>query len=485
MVGPSIPWGGVHVTLYLGDEHVTQHCKVLNTDGFDIVIGTDFLRRNPQVKNSSLQSPFALHGDLGSGLFSVPLELSGRKESGLRYVNRSDRTENYQLVQPVLKNGLAALQADLNEVQVESFASKEQHMMQLYCSRYLNNAYRFYWRSMGFCYANSPFSQLVKVLTKIALEGARVILSTPDRDTTGEHAPWRRLLDRMTVETTELPNGSIYVPEDSQETMHAPEWGSFLSIVSGSLNPVPVSDLQQVVVKELMAEKRGLTLPVLKKRSEYSSVTTTSGECCDEQETSAVSRPLADVDNRLSDTGSAIPPVDPEVLTLKHSAFLAQLLMDEVDLGESTHGGSHGHADFSMQATDSPTSQVVGTVHSPNNMPVSWYDVQDLQQFYRLRLRVIERRTRLDLLKTPCKMSIWSEEDDEEMTLFDSEVPVVYSFHYAQQGRQDWEDELPPKTMGRMKKQEKGNSNLHAKEDFVGKLESMNLDPRLSKLIQK
>ena len=68
---------------------------------------------------------------------------------------------------------------DLNEVQVELFASKEQHMMQLYCSRYLNNAYRFYWRSMGLCYANPPFSQLAKVLTKIALIGARVVLCTP------------------------------------------------------------------------------------------------------------------------------------------------------------------------------------------------------------------------------------------------------------------------------------------------------------------
>ena len=52
-------------------------------------------------------------------------------------------------------------------------------MMQLYCSRYLNNAYRFYWRSMGLCYANPPFSQLAKVLTKIALKGARVVLCTP------------------------------------------------------------------------------------------------------------------------------------------------------------------------------------------------------------------------------------------------------------------------------------------------------------------
>ena len=349
--------GGGDVTLCLGDEQVTQRCKVLDTDAFDNVIGTDVLRRNPQVKLLSLQRPYALHCDFGSGIFSVPLELSGRKESGLLYVNRSYRTENYQLVRPVLENGLAALQVDLNEVQVELFASKEQHMMQLYCSRYLNNAYRFYWKSMGLCYANPPFSQLAKVLTKIALEGARVVVCTPDWGTTGKHTYWRRLLDCITVGRTELPNGPIYVPEDSQETMPAPEWGSFLSIVESSLNPIPVSDLDQVVLKELMAETRGLTLLHLKKRSECSSVTTTSGQCSDAQETPAVSTPLADADDRLTDMASAIPPVDPDVVTLKHSAFLAQLLMDEVDLGESTHGGSHDHAVFSMQATVGYKSQ--------------------------------------------------------------------------------------------------------------------------------
>ena len=90
------------------------------------------------------------------------------------------------------------------------------------------------------------------------------------------------------------------------------------------------------------------------------------------------------------------------------------------------------------------------------------------------------------------------------MTLPDPEVPLVYSLHYVQQGHQDflhcacprypwgargghhdYEDELPPETMGRMKKQEKGNSNFHAEEDFCEKRESMNLDPRLIKLIQK
>ena len=54
-----------------------QHCGPLDTDVFDIVIGTDFLGNNPQVKMLSLQRRYALHCDFSSGLFSVPLELSG------------------------------------------------------------------------------------------------------------------------------------------------------------------------------------------------------------------------------------------------------------------------------------------------------------------------------------------------------------------------------------------------------------------------
>ena len=67
---------------------------------------------------------------------------------------------------------------------------------------------------------------------------------------------------------------------------------SFLSIVDGPLDSVPVSHLDKQVLKELMAENRGPTLLDLKKTSEYSSLTTTSGECSDEQETPAVSNPF-------------------------------------------------------------------------------------------------------------------------------------------------------------------------------------------------
>ena len=118
--------GDVDVTNCPGEESLTQHCRVLDTDAFDIVIGTDFLRRNTQVKMLSLQRPYSLHCNFGSGLFSVPLELSGRKESTLRYAAKTNyRTENYHLACHILENGLGALQVTLDEVQVELFASQQ------------------------------------------------------------------------------------------------------------------------------------------------------------------------------------------------------------------------------------------------------------------------------------------------------------------------------------------------------------------------
>ena len=109
-----------------------------------------------------------------------------------------------------------------------------------------------------------------------------------------------------------------------------------------------------------------------------------------------------------------------------------------------------------MQATNGPTDHVPGAKPTPNYMPVPWYDVQDLQQVLWAKAEGMERQTRLDLLKRTWKMCVWSEEDDEKMTLPDLEVPLVYSLHYVQQGRQSCRNELPPETMGRMKETGKG-----------------------------
>ena len=164
--------GEVDVPISLGDETVTQHCRVLDRDSFEIVIGTDFLRRNPQVKMVFLQRPYSLHCDFGSGLFSVPSELLGQKESGLRYASKTNyRTENYQLARHILENGPGALQVNLDEIQVDLFASRQQHIMQLYCLKHLNNAFCFFWKATGLAYANPLFSLLAKVLTKSLMRG--------------------------------------------------------------------------------------------------------------------------------------------------------------------------------------------------------------------------------------------------------------------------------------------------------------------------
>ena len=102
---------------------------------------------------------------------------------------------------------------------------------------------------MGLAYANPPFSLFAKVLTKITYEGGRVVMCIPDLGCSGEHAYWRRMLDRMPVGRVQLPDGLIYVPEDSDTAMQAPEVASFLCIVDGPLNLVPLCDLDQVLLK--------------------------------------------------------------------------------------------------------------------------------------------------------------------------------------------------------------------------------------------
>ena len=135
----------------------------------------------------------------------------------------------------------------------------------------------------------------------------------------------------MTVGRVQLPNGPIYVPEDSDTAMQAPEWASFLSIVDGSLDPVPLCDLDRVLLKEVMAQNRGWTLSDLKKGSpEHLSAKLTGRESPDGYlEPAAVKE---DANDQLSEIASTIPPVDPSCVDPKHSAFLALLWVEEVDL---------------------------------------------------------------------------------------------------------------------------------------------------------
>ena len=243
-----------------------------------------------------------------------------------------------------------------------------------------------------------------------------------------------------------------------------------------------------MLLKEVMAENRGLTLSDLKNRSpEHLSATLTGCESPDGYlEPAAVKE---DADDQLSEIASTIPPADPSFVDLKHSALLAQLLLEEVDLESTSEPASPvGKPVLHMQPmhTGEPVALIADAMARPasNNMPLFEHDTQELRRLLYLKAEGIERQERLQYLRQTWKSSIWSEEDDDSYTLPDPEIPLVYSLHYGQQCPPEWDDgSVPAETADRQKKKEHGKSNLHAQEDFLQKLESLNLDPRLKKLL--
>ena len=166
-----------------------------------------------------------------------------------------------------------------------------------------------------------------------------------------------------------------------------------------------------------MAENRGLTLSDLKKRSpEHLSATFTGCESPDGDLEPAAAK--EDADDQLSETASTIPPVDPSCVEVKHSAFLAQLLLEEVDLESTSEPTSPvGKPVLHMQHTHSgePVAQSSDALARPasNNMPLSEHDTQHLRRLLYLRAEGIERQERLQYLRQTSKSSIWSEEDDD------------------------------------------------------------------------
>ena len=109
----------------------------------------------------------------------------------------ASKSENYQLMGEVLGQDLKELGYCREDPSVELIASDKQHVLDLYCSKGKNCCYKFYWPSFGMAYGNPRFSELGKVLTKVALERFRVVLCSPDLGAHGGNEYWRTLLDRL------------------------------------------------------------------------------------------------------------------------------------------------------------------------------------------------------------------------------------------------------------------------------------------------
>ena len=238
--------GDCEVKVPMGSRSIAHRFYVMDTEAFDFALGTDFFVEHSQILSLSLQAPYVLQVDHGDVWESVPLEQSEHTPSYLRVCKKepstmmvASKTEDYQLLGDVLDQGLKELGYSPEDLNVELFASDKQRVLDLYCRKAKNCCYKFYRPSFGMAYGNPRFSELWKVLTKVALERSRMVLCSADLRAHGGNEYWRTLLDKLTLTSIQLPDDAIYVPLGRKTPIGKPGWGSMLSVSDGSLAPVP------------------------------------------------------------------------------------------------------------------------------------------------------------------------------------------------------------------------------------------------------
>ena len=270
--------GDCEVEVPMGSRTIAHRFYVMDTEAFDFVLGTNFFVQHTQIQSLTLQAPYLLHYyyyyvDHGDGMKSVPLEQSEHTSSYLRVSNEepsnmmaASKTEDYQLLREVLDQGLKELGYSREDLIVELCARDKQHVLDLYCSKGKNCCHKFYRPSFGMAYGNPRFSELGKVLTKVALERSRMVLCSPDWGAHGGNEYWRTLLDRLTITSVQLPDEAIYVPLGRRTPIGKPGWGSMLSVVDGGLTSIPWEDLDSTLVRTIQRESDRLALDDLKYR---------------------------------------------------------------------------------------------------------------------------------------------------------------------------------------------------------------------------
>ena len=175
------------VEVPMGSRRIAHRFYVMDTGAFDFVPGTNAFVEHSKILSLTLQAPYVLQVDHGDRWESVSLEQSEHTSSYLRVCKKEPSTmmfaskaEDYQRLGDVLDQGLKELGYSREDLNLELFASDKQHVLGLYCSKGNNCCYKFYWPSFGMAYGNPRFSELGKVLTKVALERSRMVLCSPD-----------------------------------------------------------------------------------------------------------------------------------------------------------------------------------------------------------------------------------------------------------------------------------------------------------------
>ena len=117
-----------------------------------------------------------------------------------------------------------------------------------------NCSYKFYWPSFGMAYGNPRFSELGKVLTKVALERSRMLLCSPIGEPMGATSTGEPLLDKLTISSVRLPDEAIYVPLGRKTPHWEARMGEYAQRGGRSLTTIPWEDLDPTLVQAIQRE---------------------------------------------------------------------------------------------------------------------------------------------------------------------------------------------------------------------------------------
>ena len=143
-------------------------------------------------------------------------------------------------------------------MKVDLFASQSDAQEDLFMTE-SNSAWFYDWSK--FCeggevlWANPPFDDLKKVVTKACLEPCKLILVSPGWN----KGNWRDLLTKVAVKEVEIPpHIPIFEHSLGKGLLPGKHWATFVSLVDTFEKRVERSDLDQLLVQELEGENMGL-----------------------------------------------------------------------------------------------------------------------------------------------------------------------------------------------------------------------------------
>ena len=232
-----------------------QQAHVLDTQALDAVLGLDFLSNNPRCGGILTQPPPERLLFDGKVFPLSRTDPNNSVTSFFRIVRKALKTESYKVIEPIRNKALETL--DIKDPFVcDLFANHCNTQEKDYCTR-KNSAFFYNWSQLvgahGVLWANPPFSQLNRVLTKIVLEPTRIVLVAPEWN----GLPWQRLLQKLATKQFVVTQGEpLYVCDWHEKPLPSPQWNTVISYIDTTNFNVDPKEPDKDIVKWISKVRR-------------------------------------------------------------------------------------------------------------------------------------------------------------------------------------------------------------------------------------